>query len=97
MAAGAPEAGQTAESIFVNKAFNPFANVQSGESGSSTTVSTTEFTLNAESDADKTKPVERLDAAFMVKLAQESVEAESDTDHRGGCQGYRRHICNARV
>ena len=35
--------------------------------------------MNAESDADKTKLVERLDAAFMAKLAQESAEAESDT------------------
>ncbi|MBP3809596.1 MAG: hypothetical protein ILA15_02590 [Clostridiales bacterium] len=76
-AAAAGAAASAAESIFVSEAVNPFASVSSTPSPEMQTVSTTEFTINEDTDADKTKPVERLDAAFMAKLAQESAEAEA--------------------
>jgi len=58
-------------SIFVNNAVNPFA-MDTEVPETSTTVSKTEFVFAQDSDADKTKPVERLDAAFMEKLERES-------------------------
>ena len=75
--AGAAAAGSAAESIFVNEAVNPFADMDVTASDPMKTVSTTKFTINNDSDADKTKAVERLDAAFMAKLEQESAEAAS--------------------
>ncbi|MCR5200090.1 MAG: hypothetical protein K6C38_03115 [Saccharofermentans sp.] len=73
-AEGVSEAASSAESIFVSEAVNPFASV-STPSEPMQTVSKTEFTINDDVDADKTKPVERLDAAFMAKLAQETEAA----------------------
>lgn len=79
-AAGAlSEADKAAESIFVNQAVNPFAGMTTpSEPVPSKTVSKTEFTFSEESDADKTKPVERLDAEFMAKIARQNEEAKSD-------------------
>ena len=70
-------AASAADSIFVSEAVNPFANVGTAQPASTveTTVSKTELSFDADSDADKTKPVERLDASFMAKLAKESEEA----------------------
>ena len=70
-AAQASAAASAAESIFVNEAVNPFA-MGGAASDPMKTISTTEFTFNNDPDADKTKPVERLDAAFMAKLEKES-------------------------
>jgi len=68
-------AASAADSIFVSEAVNPFANVSSTPAETMETVSKTELSFDMDSDADKTKPVERLDAAFMAKLAKESEEA----------------------
>ena len=71
----ASEANKAAESIFVTEAVNPFAAVDVKPSEPVNTVSSTPFTFNDTSDMDKTKPVERLDAAFMAKLEREAQEA----------------------
>ena len=68
-------AASAADSIFVSEAVNPFAGVSAPAAGTMETVSKTELSFDVDSDADKTKPVERLDAAFMAKLAKESEEA----------------------
>ncbi len=73
-AAASAGAKEAAESIFVSEAVNPFADMKADSSAPMKTVSTTEFAINSDTDADKTKPVERLDAAFMAKLVQESEE-----------------------
>lgn len=79
-AAATTAAAGAAESIFVSEAVNPFASMGSTPSPEMQTVSTTEFKINDDADADKTKPVERLDAAFMAKLAQESTEAKEKAE-----------------
>ena len=68
-------AASAADSIFVSEAVNPFASFSPAAAGAMETVSKTELSFDADTDADKTKPVERLDAAFMAKLAKESEEA----------------------
>lgn len=79
-AAGAVSgAAGSAESIFVNEAVNPFASVHSGSPEPMKTVFKSEFALNVESDADKTKPVERLDAAFMAKITRETNDISSSS------------------
>lgn len=69
------QAASAADSIFVSEAVNPFAAAASAPSENMQTVSKTELSFDVDPDADKTKPVERLDAAFMAKLAKESEEA----------------------
>ena len=66
------------ESVFVNDAVNPFAAVTApSPSEASELVSRTDFVMAAESEADKTKPVEKLDAAFLARLEQESRDREA--------------------
>ena len=67
----ASEAAKTAsDSVFVNDAVNPFTG-SNPEPSPMKTVSTTNYQID-DSDTDKTKPVERLDAAFMARLEKEA-------------------------
>lgn len=66
------DADKAAESVFVSEAVNPFAGMATETpKPADTVVSKTEFKIN-DDDTDKTKPVERLDAAFLAQLEKES-------------------------
>ncbi|MBR1798140.1 MAG: hypothetical protein IJ757_09080 [Clostridiales bacterium] len=75
-AASATSAAASAESIFVNEAVNPFASISSAPAPETMTpVSKTDFTIREDSDADKTKAVERLDASFMAQFMNDSASS----------------------
>jgi len=77
----AGESAAAAESIFVSQAVNPFAGVDIPETPKASTTSTfvaaSEFNFSPESDADKTKPIERLDAAVIEQLTKEGQANEA--------------------
>ncbi len=72
--AASAEVAAAANNIFVSQAVNPFESVKIDEAPvapASSFVATTEFNFAPESDADKTKPIERLDASVIEQLTKE--------------------------
>ncbi|MCQ2516035.1 MAG: hypothetical protein MJ094_04150 [Saccharofermentans sp.] len=73
--AGAEVAAASADNIFVSQAVNPFDSVKldpvEPTVPASSFVAATTFNFDTESDADKTKPIERLDPTVIEQLTKE--------------------------
>lgn len=76
-------AAKAADSLFVSQAVNPFESIKIDPAPAATTstfVAATEFNFAPESDADKTKPIERLDASVIEQLTKEGQANEAKAE-----------------